>query len=159
MLYAALFARIHWQAAITSLVNATPFWSMTRIGRIRELGDAPAYPAAEPAARPATLAWASPTPPELWTITCSFWSPLCFAFSSRPGATKVPLPMSPEPEPDELDPDPLSANAAMGASKTKAATRAVAAPRPPRPHRALERCSPPRFPVPQRALFLTSLGG
>ena len=53
---------------------------------------------------------------------------------------------------------PLSATAAIGAAS---ATRAIvirSRPRPPLPHRALERDSPPRFPVPHRALERLPLG-
>src|SRR2546423_9976827 len=63
MLYLLLFARIHWQAPMTSLVSALPLSSMTRIDTIGAFGAAPAYPVAEPAAIPATkVPWPRPSP-------------------------------------------------------------------------------------------------
>src|SRR5215471_11085818 len=125
-------------------------------------------------------AFSAPAAPVLlWMITWTMSLLCCFACCTRLFCTKVVLamPLSSDPPNRDCQPwepifqlprpvhltqplllefgvlplPPFPANAAIGASRTKAATRATTAPRPPRPHRALERCSPPRFPVPQSA--------
>src|ERR671925_201539 len=63
MLYLALFARIHWQAEMTSLVIARPWLSMTRIDTMGALGPAPEGRGAAPPATPATnVPWPRPSP-------------------------------------------------------------------------------------------------
>ena len=63
MLYCCLFRRIHWAAAITSLVRAMPWSSITSIETMPAVGAAPACLAAAPAARPATkVPWPRPSP-------------------------------------------------------------------------------------------------
>ena len=65
MLYCRLFRRIHWAAAITSLVRAMPWSSITSSETIPAVGAAPACSAALPAARPATkVPWPRPSPRE-----------------------------------------------------------------------------------------------
>ena len=54
MLYWALWSRIHWQAAMMSLVRPMPLSSMTSSETIFAVGAAPATPVAAPAAMPAT---------------------------------------------------------------------------------------------------------
>ena len=62
------FLRIHWAAAITSLVRAMPWSSITSSETIPAVGAAPAWFGAEPAARPATsVPWPLPSPGELFS--------------------------------------------------------------------------------------------
>ena len=64
--YFALFARIQSAAAMTSLVRAIPWSSITSSETIFAPGAAPVWPARSPAAIPATnVPWPRPSPGEL----------------------------------------------------------------------------------------------
>src|SRR2546423_15150856 len=108
-----------------------------------------------PAPRP-LKAFSAPLLPWLdCTITRSLPPGFACALSRSACGTYVPLPSRFGP------PLPLSAvaaRAAFGRVRASAVTASVTNGRPPLPHRALERCPPPRFPVPQSALERDSAG-
>ena len=83
----------------------------------------------------------------LWMITRTYWFGCVFAPFSRPGEIQVRLGDAPR-----ASRACLLALAASGTLMASIATSAVTAPRPPFPHRALDRASPPRLPVPHSAL-------
>src|SRR5439155_4208081 len=139
--------------------TATPLITLSRCESL-----SPSFRPSEPSALLKADSALPTLPFALRMITRIFLLPLRLASFQSPGATNVELATpSPWTPPARLSffplplPLPPPASAAMGAVRTNAAQSATIPPRPPRPHRALERCSPPRVEVPHSALWRTSL--